>query len=68
MPLFDVGDYVERLGPTVPEHMRFGRIVRIIPHNDLPEYLTEYAVDFGFVVANYHQSQLRLAEEPPPNT
>ena len=66
-PLFDIGDYVERIGPRVPDHMRFGRIVRIIPHNDLPDQPAEYAVDFGFVVATYQQTQLRRAQEPPAN-
>lgn len=63
MALFNIGDYVERLG-SVPEDMRFGRIVRITRH-DSHEELTEYGVDFGFVVASCYAAQLRLAEEPP---
>jgi hypothetical protein len=64
MPLFDIGDYVERVGP-VPDHMRFGRIVRVVTHKESPEHLTEYVIDFGFVLATYNEAQLRLAEEPP---
>jgi hypothetical protein len=65
MPLFKVGDYVERVGTLVPPYMKFGRIVRVIPHEDLPEHLTEYEVDFKFVIATFYQSQLRLAKAPP---
>ena len=64
MALFNIGDYVERVG-AVPEGMRFGRIVRIT-HHDSHEELTEYGVDFGFVVARCYAAQLQLAEEPPP--
>jgi hypothetical protein len=65
MPLFKVGDYVERVGTLVPQYMKFGRIVSVIPHPDLPEHLTEYEVDFKFVVATFYQSQLRLSGPPP---
>ncbi len=63
MAVFNIGDYVERVG-AVPEDRRFGRIVRIT-HHDSHEELTEYGVDFGFVVASCYAAQLRLAEEPP---
>jgi hypothetical protein len=65
MPLFKVGDYVERVGTLVPTYMKHGRIVRVIPHPDLPDHLNEYEVDFQFAVATFYQSQLRLAEHPP---
>ena len=65
MPLFKVGDYVERIGTLVPEYMKFGRIVRVIPQNDLPEHLNEYEVDFKLVVATFCQKQLRFAVAPP---
>ena len=68
MPTFNIGDYVERVGATVPDNMRLGRIVRVILHKDMPEHLTEYAVDFGFVVATCSQAELRPAEEPPLHT
>ena len=64
MGLFNVGDYVERVGSQVPDHLRFGRIVRIT-HHDSHEELTEYGVDFGVVVASCYAAHLRLAEEPP---
>jgi hypothetical protein len=70
MPLFQVGDHVERVGPLVPQYMRFGHIVRVIPHQDLPEYLTEYEVDFESLcephhVGTYYQTQLRLVLDDP---
>jgi hypothetical protein len=68
MPLFDIGDYVERVGATIPEHARLGRIVWVVPHKGTPEHLTEYAVDFGFLVAIYYHEELRLAEEPSVQT
>ena len=68
MPLFDIGDYVERVGATVPERPRLGRIVWVVPHKGTPQHLIEYAVDFGFVVAIYYQGELRLAEEFPLRT
>ncbi len=67
MPLFKIGDYVERVGTHVPQHMKFGRIVRVIPHSDLPQHLTEYAVDFRFVVATYYHVQLKPAVGPRTN-
>jgi hypothetical protein len=68
MALFNIGDYVERVGSSVPDQMRFGRIVRVVTHKESPEYLTEYVIDFGFVLATYNEAQLRLAEEPPLQT
>jgi hypothetical protein len=68
MPLFDIGDYVEGAGANFPKHQRLGRIVWVVPHKGTPEHLTEYAVDFGFVVSIYYQAELRLAEEPRLHT
>ena len=68
MPLFDIGDYVERVGATAPDRPRLGRIVWVVPHKGTPEHLIEYAVDFGFAVHMYYQTELRLAEEPPLRT
>jgi hypothetical protein len=62
MALFNVGDYVERVGTLVPEYMKSGRVVRVVPHPDLPKGFTEYEIDFKFVVATFYESQLRLAE------
>jgi hypothetical protein len=61
MPLFKVGDRVERVGSIVPEYMKFGRILRVSPRPpELPDYLTEYEVDFKFIVATFYETQLRL--------
>ena len=68
MTMFNIGDYVERIGPTVSDHMRFGRILRVISHKDSPGHLTAYAVDFGFVVATCRQDQLRAVNETESNT
>jgi len=71
MSLFKIGDHVERVGPLVPEYMKFGHVVRVIPHPDLPEYLTEYEVDFdsrrelAHHVATVYQTQLRLIVDDP---
>src|SRR6476660_2064684 len=35
--------------PVFPAEMKFGHIIRVIPHGDLPEHLTEYAVRFPFI-------------------
>jgi hypothetical protein len=50
---------VERVGASVPEHRRLGRIVWVVPHKGTPEHLTEYAVDFGFGMAIYYQTELQ---------
>src|SRR5262249_16058783 len=71
MALFKVGDHVERVGPLVPGYMKFGHIVRIISHPDLPDYLTEYEVvfesqlDLTHRVATLYQTQLRLIVDDP---
>jgi hypothetical protein len=64
MARFNIGDYVECVGSPVPDQMRFGRIVRVIIHKESPGHLTEYVIDFGFVLASYNEAQLRLAEQP----
>jgi len=61
MARFEVGDYVERVGPLVPIYMKSGPVIRVIPHPD-PEGFTEYEIDFKFVVATFYENQLRLAE------
>jgi hypothetical protein len=66
MARFEVGVYVERVGALVPSYMKSGRVVRVIPHPDLPEGFTEYEIDFKFVVATFYENQLKLAEYSPP--
>jgi hypothetical protein len=63
MPLFKVGDYVERVDQFAPPYVRFGRVVRVIPNVYLPERYTEYEVDFSFVVVTLYETQLRLTKE-----
>ena len=65
MPLFQVGDHVEHVGSLVPEHLRFGRIIRVISHPDLPEHLVDYQVSFRYTVLTFSERQLRLVERPP---
>ena len=60
MTQFKVGDRVERVGTHVPEHMKTGRVVRVIPHPQLSEDFTEYEIDFRVRVASFYQTQLRL--------
>ena len=69
MPRFKVGDYVERIGPLVPENMRFGRIVRVIgPPTGLPDKLTWYEIAFHLgLMGTCGQTELRLAEDPGPD-
>ena len=61
MARFMVGDRVERVGALVPDYMKTGRIVRVIPHPQLSHAFTEYEVDFGSRVASFYETQLRLA-------
>ena len=61
MPKFKVGDPVERIGTLVPEYLKRGTVKRVIPHEDLPEDLTEYEIDFKFTIATFYQRQLKLA-------
>ena len=60
MPKFKIGDRVKRIGTLLPTYMRDGVVKAVIPHDDLPEHLTEYDVDFKFVVARFYESQLTL--------
>jgi hypothetical protein len=61
MARFKVGDRVERVGLLVPEYMKIGRVVRVIPHPQLPEHFTEYEINFGTRVASFYETQLRSA-------
>ena len=60
MPKFKIGDRVERMGTVLPTYMRDGIVKAVFPDDDLPEHLTEYDVDFKFVVARFYESQLKL--------
>jgi hypothetical protein len=62
MPKFKVGDWVQVQGDVlVSAFMREGRIVRVIPHPELPKGLDEYEVQFGFNRALLYETQLRAA-------
>jgi hypothetical protein len=62
MPRFKVGDHVERIGSLVPEWMRSGVILRVIPNNQGLDLFNEYEVNFGDqVIAIFYETQLRLA-------
>jgi hypothetical protein len=63
MPKFKVGDRVERIGSLVPEYMRSGVVVRVIPNEQGQDWFTEYEVDFdNQIVAIFYETQLRLVE------
>ena len=62
MPKFAVGDHVERIGSLVPEYMRSGVIIRVIPNDQGQDLFNEYEVNFGNrVIAIFYETQLRLA-------
>ena len=63
MPLFKVGDNVERIGVLAPEHMKSGRILRVIPHSGISELINEYVVAFEFGTVKLYGTQLRLMPE-----
>jgi hypothetical protein len=62
MPKFKVGDHVERIGALVPEYMRSGVIVRVIPNKGL-DWFAEYEINFSeMLIATFYETQLRLVE------
>jgi|GEM_PF-2118525 hypothetical protein len=67
MPKFAVGDYVERIGSLVPEYMRNGVVIRLIPNDQGLDLFNEYEVNFGNqVIAIFYETQLRLATKANP--
>ena len=65
MPKFKVGDRVERIGSLVPEWMRSGVILRVIPNDQRQDLFNEYEVNFGNqVIAIFYETQLRLVDTP----
>jgi len=66
MPRFAVGDHVERIGSLVPEYMRSGVIIRVIPNDQGLDMFNEYEVNFGNqVIAIIYENQLRLETNNP---
>jgi len=56
-----------RIGTLVPEYMREGTIVRVIPNDQGLDLFNEYEVNFGNqVIALLYESQLQLAAEANP--
>jgi len=67
MPKFAVGDYVERIGSLVPEYMRNGVVILLIPNDQGLDLFNEYEVNFGNqVIAIFYETQLRLATKANP--
>jgi hypothetical protein len=63
MPQFKIGDRVERVGALVPDYMRRGIVVRVIPNKDGGDVFTEYQVNFNdTVIATFYGTQLRLVQ------
>ena len=60
MPLFKVGDRVERMGPLIPKWMKVGIVTKVIPNEYGLEWATQYQVDFGELKETFYQSELRL--------
>lgn len=61
MPKFKVGDHVERIGTLVPEYMKNGLILTVIPNQDGQDWFTQYEVNFGDQqIATFYETQLRL--------
>ncbi len=46
MPKFAVVDHVERIGSPVPEYLRSGVIIRVIPNDQGLGLFNEYEVNF----------------------
>jgi hypothetical protein len=67
MPKFAVGDHVERIGSLVPEWMKNGVIIRVIPNDQGLDLFNEYEVNFGNqVIAIFYETQLQLATKSNP--
>ena len=67
MPLFKVGDRVERIGVLAPTWMKEGIITKVIPNKYGIESATEYEVDFGRLKAILYQLELRLIQSVAPD-
>ena len=62
MPKFKVGDRVERIGSLVPQYMRIGVIIRVIPDKSGQDLFNQYDVSFGDTIATFYETQLRLVK------
>jgi hypothetical protein len=60
---FKVGDHVERVGTLVPEFMRSGTVIRVVPNEVLGDLFAKYEVNFGDrMIATFYEPQLQLAQ------
>ena len=60
MPLFKIGDRVERIGVLVPIWMKIGLVIKVIPDKHGIEWATRYEVDFGEMKETFYQTELCL--------
>ena len=67
MPLFKVGDRVERIGVLAPTWMKEDIITKVIPNKYSLESATEYEMDFGQLKAILYQVELRLIKFAAPH-
>jgi hypothetical protein len=60
---FKAGDRVERMGPLVPDWMKYGVITKVIPDRHGIEWATQYEVNFGPQLnGTFYQNELRLVK------
>jgi hypothetical protein len=60
-----VGDHLKPIGVLVPEYMREGTIIRVIPNDHGQDLFNEYEVNFGNqLIAIFYETQLRLVASP----
>jgi hypothetical protein len=62
MAKFKLGDHVQKTG-LVPIYLKHGIVKEIIPNADQRDDLTEYKVDFKFVILKFYQWELELADD-----
>ena len=66
MTKFQFGDRVNRIGALVPQYMRNGVVVRVIPDTEGEDLFNEYEVDFGNqLILTLYETQLQLASTDP---
>lgn len=62
MPRFKVGDHVERVGTLVPDYMKNGVVIRVMPNQEM-DWFSQYEVEFGYQqIAIFYETQLRLVK------
>lgn len=62
--MLKVGDLVERIGILLPQYMKNGIVIRVIPNKDGLDWFTEYEVNFSNrQIALFYETQLRLLKQ-----